>query len=436
MTLLALGLIGGAAARVDAEEFEYNPPGVLESADGELAGRSDDTDYVPYMRFPLEYAPAYANSQVWGVGGLHGPAGSQGTCNPANYAMPWWDNYCEQREWAMPLCPSGTGHQGQDIRPATCTASVHPAVAVEAGTITNVGSYSVFLTSDEGTLHRYLHMDMNQLFVELGSVVGRSQPMGYVSNDFGGTPTSIHLHYDITQNWPGLGNVFVPTYMALVRSYERLIAPCETIASDGGVLDDLSSCFEQHGPHRFWRFVTDEGHGNTLRWTRGFQAENPANWAEWHLSFEEAGEYRVEIHNVAGYGSSEQAPWSVFHAEGRDDLVVDVSSAEGWIELGIFPFSRGDGHAVAVFDNSGEDTNLDRRICVDALRLTRIRHDPAPDGGVASDAGDADAEVLSPRATRGCGCDAGGQPLASPFALLASILAGALLCRRGRATRP
>lgn len=40
---------------------------------------------------------------------------------------------------------AGEGHQGQDIRAATCEKGVHWVVAATDGTITNVGSYSVYL---------------------------------------------------------------------------------------------------------------------------------------------------------------------------------------------------------------------------------------------------------------------------------------------------
>ena len=42
--------------------FQYNPPGRLQAGN---EGRVDARDYAPGMRFPLERAPAYANSQVY-----------------------------------------------------------------------------------------------------------------------------------------------------------------------------------------------------------------------------------------------------------------------------------------------------------------------------------------------------------------------------------
>ena len=224
--LLALAAVALAAAPGSAQ-FTYSGPGDLERPGGGSlrtgAGRVDHTVYAPGMRFPIEAAPAYANSQIYGHGGYMGPGGGQ--CNAANYAYPWHDNYCEERSWSMPLCPSGRGHQGQDIRPATCRDNHYWVVATAAGTVTNIGSYSVYVTADDGTRYDYLHMDSASVAVRRGQRVTRGQRLGRVSDNMGSTPTSIHLHFNIKQNFGSLGFVYVPTYMSLVRSYEELEGP-------------------------------------------------------------------------------------------------------------------------------------------------------------------------------------------------------------------
>ncbi len=218
--LLALGLAVPAHA-----QFEFRPPGELEGPGGGAlrpgAGRVDDHVYAPGMRFPIESGPAYANSQIYGHGGYMGPGGGQ--CTAANYAYPWHDNYCEERSWDMPLCPSGRGHQGQDIRPGTCDDNTHWAVAAADGTITNIGSYSVYVTADDGTRYDYLHMEPSSLVVSRGQRVSRGDRLGRVSDAFGGTSTTIHLHFNIRQNVAGVGTVYVPTYMSLVESYAELL---------------------------------------------------------------------------------------------------------------------------------------------------------------------------------------------------------------------
>jgi hypothetical protein len=202
-----------------AADFSYNPPGTLVKGSG--TGRVDSKVYAPGMRFPIAKAPAYANSQVWGHGGNSGPGGGQ--CDVENFSYPWWDNYCETRSWTMPMCPAGKGHQGQDIRAATCTKNVHETAATVDGKITSIGTYSVYLTGNDGTVYRYLHM--GSLAVSTGQTVKKGQVLGKVSNEFGGTPTTVHLHFDLEQNVAGLGKVFVPPYTSLVESYQALVGP-------------------------------------------------------------------------------------------------------------------------------------------------------------------------------------------------------------------
>lgn len=197
-----------------APSFTYDPPGQL--VDGSGKGRVDMTVYAPDMLFPVEEGEAFANSQVWGRGGLHGGGGSQ--CDKQNFSYPWHDNYCETRSWDMPLCPSGAGHQGQDIRAGDCKDKTHWVVAAVDGRITNVGSYSVYLTADDGTRYDYLHMA--NVAVKEGERVKQGTQLGQVSNQFNGEATTVHLHFNIKQNVSGIGSVYVPTYLSLVRSYE------------------------------------------------------------------------------------------------------------------------------------------------------------------------------------------------------------------------
>jgi murein DD-endopeptidase MepM/ murein hydrolase activator NlpD len=200
----------------------FSKPGELATGSG--TGLKDDTVYYPDMRFPTEKAPAYLNSQVYRPGGQHGGGGGQ--CASANYSYPWVDNFCETRSWANKLCPAGKGHQGVDIRPATCQRDVHWAVAVDDGVIANVGKFSVTLQTAAGTLYRYLHMSMNDLAVNELDHVKKGQKIGKVSNDFDGTPTTIHLHFDIKDRVVIDGKevaTYIPPYASLTAAYERLI---------------------------------------------------------------------------------------------------------------------------------------------------------------------------------------------------------------------
>lgn len=233
------GLLAVTACSTPPESAPPDPPADLTDANGNVfaydaagnlapgsgSGQTDTTVYMPGMRFPIEASPAYANSQVYGAGGLYGGGGGQ--CDAANYSYPWKDNFCETRSWSVSFCPTAQGHQGQDIRPGTCTKAVHWAVAAEAGEIYSIGSYSVSLMGESGTIYRYLHLDMAHLQVGVNTVVARGQRIGRVSNDFGDTVTTIHLHFDTKQSLTIDGVTdyyYVPPYTSLVAAYEALLS--------------------------------------------------------------------------------------------------------------------------------------------------------------------------------------------------------------------
>ncbi len=218
-SVIVLGALLTSTPALADGEFTFDEPGKLVNGSGK--GRADSNVYVKDMRFPIESGPAFANSQVWGRGGLNGGGGGQ--CDKENFSYPWHDNYCETRDWEMPLCPSGNGHQGQDIRAATCEKGVHWVVSSQDGTVTNIGSYSVYITAADGTRFDYLHM--SDVAVEKGENVKKGQRIGKVSNVFGGTPTTVHLHFNIRQNVAGVGSVYVPPYLSLVTAYKELVNP-------------------------------------------------------------------------------------------------------------------------------------------------------------------------------------------------------------------
>ena len=371
-------LMSATPALSVASDFTYNPPGQLAAGSGR--GRVDETVYVPEMRFPIEVAPAYPNSQVWGVGGSQGPAGSQ--CDARNYAYPWSDNYCETRTWDVPLCPGGKGHQGQDIRPATCENKKYWVVSAQDGTVTEIGSYSVYVVADDGTRHRYLHMDPPSVPVKVGDRVRQGDRLGLVSNAFNGTPTTIHLHYDIFQTVAGVGPSYVPTYMSLVRSYERLLGapakPCDTIPAQGKTLDDENACFELLGNLQFWRVINTAGHAGRLYWTYAYTASSPGSYARWKLHLEEAGLYRVEVYLEPEYAQSKEAIYKVRHAGQVEQLRLDQSAGAGWRPLGQWRFAQGGDQHVEINDNTGEARSLERKLMADAIRLVRL-DGPAPD---------------------------------------------------------
>ena len=267
--LKALNIAGGApqsAANAPPQiarpqpvspDFTYYAPGDLLPGTGMKgqAGRTDATVYAA-IRFPMAQAPDYVNSQSfmnWGDCNFTGRVGLEGGAyrcrvnsiplvrdEAKNYAYPWRDNFCEHRDFYVGQCPTGYGHQGEDIRPSSCVLAKpdadrcepyqHELLAAADGVVMrDPGDEALYLVVDRPGEHvrlRYLHMNP-QLLDAAGMINGRVLAAGDVIgtvDDYerrqGGT--TYHLHLDM-QVLGRDGWVFVNPYMTLVAAYERLI---------------------------------------------------------------------------------------------------------------------------------------------------------------------------------------------------------------------
>ncbi len=239
-------LAGGAAlaeeAAVPGEDFCFFSPGRLKPPDSGAGRKEDRRVYVPGMSFPLKVGAddreeptggrrAFANSQIFGIGGSFGPRGPVNGLE--NYRGCWADTFCEgKRSWTMPLCPgdsrnpAGRGHQGIDIRPDAPADNTYEAVAFADGIVTFVSANTtVIVRADDGTECRYLHLHPESIGVKPGDrVLGGDSVIGRVSNFMGSRPgTSIHLHFDCRQNLQlasgEVTQVYVPVYSSVIPPY-------------------------------------------------------------------------------------------------------------------------------------------------------------------------------------------------------------------------
>ena len=214
-----------------APSFYFFRPGNLAPSSG--TGSTEFAALVPDMMFPVKDAPAIVQTQVYRYGG--GIKGGD-QCDTRNFTAPWRDNYCESRSSGntTPWCPKAGVHLGVDIRvgtPEGCKAertvkaadrARYEVVAVEDGVISNVGSYTITLRADSGgRIYRYLHLNMKKLKVATNQTVKKGDVIGYVSNDFGGTPTTLHLHFEIKLNTAANGWQYAPPYASLLDAYKR-----------------------------------------------------------------------------------------------------------------------------------------------------------------------------------------------------------------------
>ncbi len=243
-------------------DFTYYSPGYLIPNTGwhKMPGRADYHVYAR-MRFPIANPPGYVKSQSfmpWGDcyrTGRRGPLGRKGaqySCKvndiplvfdelaAINFTYPWRDNFCEQRDFLVGQCPGGQGHQGEDIRPGSCTLFneggdrclpyQHSVAAVRDGliwrTAGNLAAYIVINTKNSFVRFRYLHMNPKYMDAD-GLVSGREVSEGEIIGKvatWGDSEkgTSYHIHFNI-QVFTKVGWVWVNPYMTLVLAYERQI---------------------------------------------------------------------------------------------------------------------------------------------------------------------------------------------------------------------
>jgi len=251
--LRALRLVGGhftadtdtnASASVtrpaaQSDVFSYRPVGKL-LAGTAMRAQTGDADKTVYarMRFPAALAPAYVNSQKFRRrSGSKEPAPTDHPNDNAGYV--WQDNFCERRDFFVGQCPSGRGHQGQDIRGVTCDPKNNKVdcrpyrddvVASRNGMILReTWNDSFFLVTNEAGARlrfRHLHMHPRKLDADnifSGQVVKEGDRLGTIGN-YSRRPglTTTHLHFEI-QVPTRDGWVRINPYLSLVASYEHLI---------------------------------------------------------------------------------------------------------------------------------------------------------------------------------------------------------------------
>jgi hypothetical protein len=220
---------------VASADFTYRPPGdlIVRSGSRKQSGRIDYTAYSQ-IRFPLQKTPAFAHSQSFGLR----KNDRLEEFGPTSY--PWQDNFCEARSFGVGQCPSGFGHQGQDMRPAPCPPHDEGVEHCDPKQQVVVAARDAMLireptqqaatlqinTRNEHIRFRYMHMDpkaMDADGVLNGRHVEEGEKIGVVSNYLDRpNGTTRHLHFDV-QVFTRDGWLWVNPYVTLISAYERLI---------------------------------------------------------------------------------------------------------------------------------------------------------------------------------------------------------------------
>ncbi|MHB8271879.1 M23 family metallopeptidase [Bradyrhizobium sp.] len=219
-------------------DFTYLAPGDIIPGSGyrKQGGRADFNAYSQ-IRFPLEKAPDFVNSQSFRDRKSGGK--SLDVLARGNDAYPWRDSFCEARDFGVGQCANGFGHQGQDIRPVCsqrtegvdrCDPRQQAIVAVREGVLIRAPKQQAVAlqvnTRNEHIRFRYMHMnpsDMDADEILSGRRVDEGEKIGVVSNYLDHpNGTTRHLHFDV-QVFTRDGWLWVNPYVTLISAYERLI---------------------------------------------------------------------------------------------------------------------------------------------------------------------------------------------------------------------
>jgi hypothetical protein len=218
-------------------DFTYRPSGDIIANSGKQGGHADSIAYSQ-IRFPLEKPIAFVHSQEFRA--RRSSDKPLDELSGGNTSYPWRDNFCEARSFNVGQCPSGFGHQGEDIRPAPCPLNVEggdrcdprqqAVVAVRDAVVIRAPKQQAATlqinTRNEHVRFRYMHMNPAALDASRmlnGRSVDEGEKIGVVSNYLDHpNGTSLHLHFDV-QVFTRDGWLWVNPYVTLISAYERLL---------------------------------------------------------------------------------------------------------------------------------------------------------------------------------------------------------------------
>lgn len=143
---------------------------------------------------------------------------------------------------------------------------------------------------------------------------------------------------------------------------------CAPIGPAGRTIEEDDLCFVRSGSSQYW-YDAAVGSGGALLWTHAVDAAQADNSGRWDLVFEQGGSARVEAFIEPGFAGSMQARYVVAYAGASAEVVIDQSSASGWVELGTFEFAAGGDQWIRLDDNTGEPFSDQRVLAFDAVRV-------------------------------------------------------------------
>jgi hypothetical protein len=186
---------------------------------------------------------------------------------------------------------------------------------------------------------------------------------------------------------------------------------CAALGPDG-VIAVRGECYVAGGDPRGWRHET-----GGIEWTHTTSSATSSNFGEWIIKTGGPGMYHVEVSLDGTFGKSKKAKYEIAHAGMTDNVVIDQTSATGFVALGDFDFAgTGDEH-VFLGDNTGEAGSTNTQLAFAAIRVTPL------DGSGGGGAGSGSGSGGTPGDGAGAGgCAAGGGSGGFVFVLIALVL--------------
>ncbi len=154
------------------------------------------------------------------------------------------------------------------------------------------------------------------------------------------------------------------------------VALCQVSWSGGGapaaqevIVDDRDPGFTWGGPASGW-YSRNTGFRGHLYWTWNSRTQLQ-HWGRWTPNLPSAGNWEVYVFIASRYFGSKSARYSVYHAGGRTDRVINQNNYyDQWVSLGTYTFNGGPNEYVYLSDVTGE-TYATRFVGFDAVKFVK-----------------------------------------------------------------